>query len=224
MAGVAGEFSWISELEEDYIVPTISLIEGVDRDEVIRRLGGDLAATRSLTALEAVELADDAEFVGVGHMGNITYTIESIGYVTAVPGVVRDLSRGGRCFSVRFDVNGADSVHYAVDGDLVVYEEHDGPVNSLRADDPRWPASWRDGPLDAEGRWGASILALAEKVMGVPVQRSWFSEPLMTVELPSAARYAGTSYWDIRSADQEGPGNSASAVRHGWHHDATAGG
>ncbi len=197
MAGVGGEFSWISELEEDYIVPTISLIEGVDRDEVIRRLGGDPVATRSLTALEAVELADDSEFVGVGQVGSTAYTIESVGYVAAVPGVVRDLSRGGRCFSVRFDVNGADSVHYAVDGDLVVYEEHDGPVNSLRADDPRWRTSWCDGLLDAEGRWGVNILALAEKVMGVTVQRSWFSEPLMTVELPSAARYAGTSYWDI---------------------------
>ncbi|MFB7651476.1 MULTISPECIES: DUF6461 domain-containing protein [unclassified Streptomyces] len=197
MAGTGGEFSWIFELEEDYIVPTISLIEAVDRDDVIRRLGGDSAATRSLTALEALELADDSEFVGVGQTGSIAYTIESIGYVAAVPGVVRDLSRGGRCFSVRFDVNGADSVHYAVDGDLVVYEEYDGPVNALRADDPRWRVSWCDGLLDAEGRWGAKILALAERVMGIPVRRSWFSEPLMTVALPSASRYVGTSYWDI---------------------------
>lgn len=197
MAGVDGELSWISELEEDYIVPTISLIEGVDRGEVIRRLGGDPAVTRNLTAPEAAELADDSEFVGVGQTGNFCYTIESVGYVAAVPGVVRDLSRGGRCFSVRFDVNGADSVHYAVDGDLVVYEEHDGTVHSLRADDPRWRTSWCDGLLDAEGRWGANILALAERVMGVAVRRSWFSEPLTTVELPSAARYGGTSYWDI---------------------------
>lgn len=198
MTGNGGRFSWISELEEDYIVPTISLIEGVDRGEVIRRLGGDPAVTRSLTVLEAVELdADDSEFVGVGRMGNITYTIESIGYVAAVPGVVRDLSRGGRCFSVRFDVNGADSVHYAVDGDLVVYEEHYGVVNSLRPDDPRWEASWCDGLFDAEGRWGSNILTLAERVMGVPVQRSWFSQPLMTVELPSASRYVDTSHWDV---------------------------
>ncbi|MBA4861339.1 hypothetical protein H1V43_08040 [Streptomyces sp. PSKA54] len=198
MAGNGGRFSWIAELEEDYIVPTISLIEGADREEVIRRLGGDPAVTRSLTALEAVELdVDDSEFVGVGRTGNITYTMESIGYVAAVPGVVRDLSRGGRCFSVRFDVNGADSVHYAVDGDLVVYEEHDGVVNSLRSDDPRWDTSWCDGLLDAEGRWGSNILALAERVMGVSVQRSWFKESLMTAELPSASRYAGTSHWDI---------------------------
>ncbi|MFD4259280.1 DUF6461 domain-containing protein [Streptomyces sp. NPDC058534] len=197
MTGAGGEFSWIFELEEDYIVPTISLIEAVDRDDVIRRLGGDLAATRSLTALEALELADDSEFAGVGQTGNIAYTIESIGYVAAVPGALRDLSRGGRCFSVRFDVNGADSVHYAVDGDLVVYEEYDGSVNALRADDPRWRASWCDGLLDAEGLWGANILALAEKVMGTSVRRSWFSEPLMTVELPSATRYVGTPYWDI---------------------------
>jgi hypothetical protein len=197
MAGDGEKFSWISELEEEYIVPTISLIEGVESDDVIRRLGGDPAATRSLTAAEALELADDSEFVGVGQVGNIAYTIESIGYVAAVPGVVRDLSRGGRCFSVRFDVNGADSVHYAVDGDLVVYEEHDGPVNSLRADDPRWRTSWCDGLLDAEGRWGANILALAEKVMGVPIQQSWFIEPLRTVELPPVSRYVDTPYWDI---------------------------
>ncbi|MFV0134048.1 DUF6461 domain-containing protein [Streptomyces sp. HMX87] len=197
MAGFCGQYSWISELEEKYVVPTISLIQGVECDEVIRRLGGDPAAVRSLTAVEAVELADDSELVGVGQTGNTVYTIESVGYVAAVPGVVRDLSRGGRCFSVRFDVNGADSVHYAVDGDLVVYEEHDGPVNPLRPDDPRWRTSWCDGLLDSEGRWGPNILALAEKVMGVPVQGSWFSEPLMTVELPSASSYVGTPYWDI---------------------------
>ncbi len=91
MAGTGGEFSWIFELEEDDIVPTISLIEAVDRDDAIRRLGGDLAATRSPTALAAVELTDDSEFVSVGQTGNIAYTIESIGYVAAVPGIVRDL-------------------------------------------------------------------------------------------------------------------------------------
>lgn len=29
-----------------------------------------------------------------------------------------------------------DTIHYAVDGDLVVYEEHHGPITPLRDGDP----------------------------------------------------------------------------------------
>ncbi|NBM16207.1 DUF6461 domain-containing protein [Streptomyces sp. GC420] len=199
MTGQGGDFSWVAELEQDYIVPTVCLIEGVDPDEVIRRLGADPATARSMTVRETVDLAasGEREFVGVGRTAGISCTVESIGYVTAVPGVLRDLSRGGRAFSVRFDVNGADSVHYAVDGDLVVYAEPYGAVESLRPGDPRWDVAWSEGLFNEEGQWGPNILALAESVMGAPVPPSLFTEPLATVELPSAARYAGTFHWDI---------------------------
>lgn len=41
-------FAWIDELEEDYILPTVALVAGVGRDEVIRRLHGDPEASRLL--------------------------------------------------------------------------------------------------------------------------------------------------------------------------------
>ncbi|MGW6394527.1 DUF6461 domain-containing protein [Streptomyces sp. NPDC055103] len=196
MTGPVGDFSWVAELEDDDVVPTVCLVEGIDPDEVIRRMGGDPAAARNMTVRETVDLAaaGEREFVGVGRTAGSSCTAESIGHVTAVPGVVRDLSRGGRAFSVRFDVNGADSVHYAVDGELVVYAEPDGAVDALHPGDPRWDTAWNEGLHDEEGRWGPNILALAERVMGAPVPPSLFTEALRTVELPSAARYAGTSH------------------------------
>ncbi|MFE7243643.1 DUF6461 domain-containing protein [Streptomyces sp. NPDC057580] len=197
-------FAWIDELEEDYILPTVALVAGVGRDEVIRRLHGDPEAGRLLTARQAADetvRADrDEDLVGVGTVGDLVFVLEASGYTTAIPGVLRDLSRGGRCFSVQIDINGGDSVHYAVDGELVVFEEHWGQVNPLRAGDPRWDAEWCRGLIDVDDEteiWGVKIFALMERVMGTTVHPSWFTEPLDTFAIPPASSYADTPAWDV---------------------------
>ena len=105
-------------------------------------------------------------------------------------------------FSVSIDVNGGDMVHYAVDGDLVVSEEHAGPIHPLRENDPRWDPEWCRGLIDAEddemGIWGMKIFALMERVMGGTDHPSWFTDPLRTVEVPPAAGYsANAGAWEI---------------------------
>jgi hypothetical protein len=197
-------FAWVDELEHDYIVPTVALIEGIDEDEVIRRLGGDPSASRTLTVQQAVELVGDDHrekgMIGVGTLNNIVHTIEGIGYVGAIPAVVRDLSRGGRCFSMLIDINGGDSIHYAVDGELVVSEEHGGPINPLHPNDPRWDPTWCHGLIDMEDPgdiWGTRIFALAERVMGTAVLRSWFTDPLRIVEVPTGSSYGTTDAWSL---------------------------
>jgi hypothetical protein len=89
---------------------------------------------------------------------------------------------------------------YAVDGDLVAFEEYWGPINPLREGDPRWDPEWCRGLIDVEDPteiWGVKIFALMERVMGDTVQPHWFADPLRTVEVPAASGYANTSVWDV---------------------------
>ena len=155
-----------------------------------------------MTVRQAVEFAEgnrSTGLVGVGSLGDLVFIVED-GYTTAVPGVLRDLSKGGRAFSVSADVNGGDTMGYAVDGDLVVFGEHWGPVRPLLENDPRWDPEWCRGLIDIEDEseiWGVKIFALMERVMGSAVQPHWFTDPLRTVEVPAASGYAGTSAWDV---------------------------
>jgi hypothetical protein len=133
-------FAWIDDLEEDYISPTVAVLAGVARDQAIRRRHGDPQASRLLTVRQAAdEMARDdrdQDLIGVGTVGDLVFAVEAGGHTTAIPGALRALSQGGRCFSVQIDIDGGDRVHYAVDGEVVVYEEHCGPVH-LPSPSPR---------------------------------------------------------------------------------------
>jgi len=195
-------FDWIDE--EEGLYPVLTLVEGVSEDETIRRFGGDPAATRALVADEIYGLQPNRPghrgHVGVGTVGKVVFALEVVGSTGAVPGVLRELSRGGRCFGLLLGVNGDDRVHYAVDGDLVVYEEAYGPVTPLREGDVRWDPGWCVGLVDVSdpaGLWCSRLFLLAERVMSVTIDRSWFSRPLRTAEIPGSATFSNSSAWDI---------------------------
>ncbi|MFE0457818.1 hypothetical protein ACFW1A_00990, partial [Kitasatospora sp. NPDC058965] len=91
-------------------------------------------------------------------------------------------------------------VSYAVDGDLVVHEEPYGPVTPLREGDARWDPAWCAGLIDVTDPtefWGPKLFLLAERVMRVTIERSWFTRPLRTAELPDSATFMNTPAWDI---------------------------
>ncbi|PJN28109.1 DUF6461 domain-containing protein [Kitasatospora sp. CB02891] len=195
-------FDWIDEEEGFY--PVLTLVEGTAEDEVIRRFGGDPGTARLLVADEIYDLQPSRPghrgHVGVGTVGRVVFALEVVGSTGAVPGVLRDLSRGGRCFGILLGINGDDRVHYAVDGDLVVHEEPHGPVTPLREGDARWNPAWCTGLIDVEDPtefWGPKLFLLAERVMGVTIERSWFSQPLRTAEIPYSAIFMNTPAWDI---------------------------
>ncbi|MGW4894789.1 DUF6461 domain-containing protein [Kitasatospora sp. NPDC004240] len=200
----AGRFAWINGLEEDYIWPIVTVVSGVGRDEVVRRLRAAPGSGRPLTVRQSLDERDqpgrEEDLIGVGTVGDLVFLVEGRGCTMAVPGVVRELSHGGRCFGVQIDVNGGDTVHYAVDGDLVVYEEHYGPIEPLRPGDPRWDAEWCRGLIDVDDPteiWGVRIFGLMERVIGATVDPSWFARPLNTFTVPPASGYANTSAWDL---------------------------
>ncbi|GAA1234219.1 hypothetical protein GCM10009665_25600 [Kitasatospora nipponensis] len=195
-------FDWIDEEEGFY--PVLTLVEGVAEDEVIRRFGGDPRSARLLVADEIYDLQPGHQghrgHVSVGTVGGVVFALEVVGSTGAVPGVLRDMSRGGRCFGLLLGINGDDSVQYAVDGDLVVHEEPYGPVTPLREGDVRWNPAWCTGLVDVEDStefWGPKLFLLAERVMGVTIERSWFSRPLRTAEIPYSGIFMNTPAWDI---------------------------
>ncbi|MFJ3706187.1 MULTISPECIES: DUF6461 domain-containing protein [Streptomyces] len=195
-------FDWIDE--EDGLYPVLTLVEGVTEEEVLRGFGGDPEATRLLAAEEIYDLQprnlDRRDHVGVGTVGDTVFALEVVGSTGAVPGVLRNLSRGGRCFGLLLGISGGDRVFYAVDGDLVVYEEPYGPVTPLREGDARWDPFWCAGLIDVTDPtefWGLKLFLLAERVMGVTIERSWFTRPLRTAEVPDPLAYMNTPAWDI---------------------------
>ncbi|WP_051969156.1 DUF6461 domain-containing protein [Kitasatospora azatica] len=196
-----GRFDWVDE--EDGFYPILTLIEGVAEDEVIKRFGGDLEAARLLTADEIYDLQPrhgHSPFVSVGTANGVLFALEVVGSTGAVPRVLRDLSRGGRCFGLLLDVNGGDRVHYAVDGDLVVYQEPRGTLTPLRAGDSRWSPAWYEGLSDATdpaALCGSKLFLLTERVMQTVIEPAWFTQPLRTVELPDTIRFINTPAWDI---------------------------
>ncbi|WP_052441820.1 DUF6461 domain-containing protein [Streptacidiphilus anmyonensis] len=197
-----GRFDWIDE--EDGFYPVLTLIEGITEDETIQRFGGDPSTARLLISEEIYELqahrSERCGYVGVGITGPVVFALEVVGSTGVVPGILRDLSRGGRCFGIQLGINGGDTVHYAVDGGLVVYEEPYGPVTPLNDGDPRWNPAWCQGLIDIDDPtelWGPKLFLLAERVMNVVIERSWFTRPLRTVELPDTVGFMNTPAWDI---------------------------
>jgi len=183
----------------------MTLVEGIAEDEVIRRLGGDPERTQQLSPQQYwdLHLDDDAEercFVGVTTVGGVVVAVEHNTYAGNVPGVLRSLSVGGRAFTMLNHIEAKDNIGYAVDGELVIYEEPWGPLTLLRPGDPRWDPHWCDGLADEEADvWlrGERMLALAERVMTCLMEPAWCTEPLRSAPIPNPDDVARTDAWDI---------------------------
>ncbi|MBT2440090.1 hypothetical protein J7E93_08150 [Streptomyces sp. ISL-36] len=70
----------------------------------------------------------------------------------------------------------------------------------MREGDARWDPAWCGDLIDVTDpaeSWGLWLFLLAERVMSVTIERSWFVRPLRTAELPDAAAFTNTSAWDI---------------------------
>jgi hypothetical protein len=94
--------------------------------------------------------------------------IEPNGYLSSIPAVLADLSRGGRALSVFWNVNALMSVCYAVDGDVR------RSFDALLLDGEGEPLPEESGlPFGHPGKPRTAMLALVERITGVAVDRDW---------------------------------------------------
>ncbi|MFD3896023.1 hypothetical protein ACPCC3_33530 [Streptomyces cellulosae] len=195
-------FGWFFRLEEDGIYPTISVIEGVDREEVIQILAGEDAERERMSVKEAIdEVTRDVDVIGLGEDSGLVFTIEAISSTLAVPGVLREISQNGRCVSATFSSEGVCSFHYAVRGELVAYEFDAGyPVWPLIARDDRWDVTWSEATAEFDENeivQGVHLLSLIGQVMGIAPQASWFKHQLWTIKIPCSVQFEGSPAWNI---------------------------
>lgn len=187
---------------------SLALVGGNGEDEVIRRLGGDPAETRQLSAGQASAL------VGQEYPGHAAVRLRTIGKVVFVlvhsrrmkldhPEFALPLSRSGRCFAVNMDFGhcGYHGATYAVDGEVVLSSslEPYEPVVPFEPGDPRWNPMWGTGLGFAESPDGQDILdtlTLIQRTMGAVLEPVWWSAaPLRTalIRLPDGSVSAASS-------------------------------
>ena len=193
--------AWVERLDP----MCLTLIEGIDEDEVIRRFRGDPAETFALAVpgywdLQPQDFQPLQFIVGVGTVGGVVFAVEENGYTGNLPVVLRSLSARGRCFCVYTHVNAADNIAYAVGGELVVDEEPWGEPVPLRTGDTRWDPAWVRGLTDVEREvWlrGARLFLAAERAMDVRIERAWFTEPIRSARIPDPDIYADAGIADV---------------------------
>ncbi|NEC25830.1 hypothetical protein G3I20_04415 [Streptomyces sp. SID8111] len=202
-----GRSAWLAEMEEKYLSPTFALIEGASLREVIDYLRCGTERVEMMSAEEAVtRIEHGVDLVGLGSVREFVFAVEAIGMTFAVPAVLRDLSKEGRCLSLTLGNEGVNSLRYAVGGDVVAYEQDAMDVIApLRPNDERWNPLWNEAlaGFRREQATGEHLLMLTEKITGVAPEASWISEPLATVRVPSSRFSENPAAWDDPRIDHE---------------------
>jgi hypothetical protein len=192
-AATAADYDWFKDhwLREAFC---ITLVRGLDEEEVLRRFGGERSQPRTLSAADAGELSGSfhagyPQIILATRSEGWTIAVEDNGWEGARPEVLRALSRGAQAVSVYRNVNALGHFSDAVDGALLVQFELLFPqrrwgsqpdllLPQMRAVglDPDWP----EPPY---GEVDTAALALAERVTGVRLDPTILDGPLLATEI-----------------------------------------
>jgi hypothetical protein len=173
-----GPYGWIEELE----AYCFTAVVGLDREETIRRLGGDPDEYQARTFDECFWAADGPQWAQVDAVDGGVLVAEHNGWRAeeAVP----LLSKGARLACFFRNVQAVMHFVYAVDGTVIA--EFDPLLQSGPTSPPAQHAlgTALDGlPF---GLFGAeySALSLIERLTGVSVRQGWLDAPQHAVALP----------------------------------------
>jgi hypothetical protein len=96
---------------------TITVVTGLDTQEVLRAFGADPAAPTSMTSL--LETFDGSPWVAVLAVDGAVVVVEDNGFQGSRPAELRKLSRRGRAASVFWNINALSRLSLARDGEVV---------------------------------------------------------------------------------------------------------
>ena len=154
-------------------------VVGLDRDETVRRLGGDPAASQARTFDECFWAADGPQWAQVETLDGGVLVAEHNGW--RAEEAAEPLSQGARVACFFRNVQAVMHFVYAVDGEVVA--EFDpllqrGPSGGAQLSVALDGLPF--GLFDAE----RSALSLLERLTGVSVRRAWLDAPQRAVALP----------------------------------------
>jgi hypothetical protein len=170
-----GPYRWVESLEAYCFTGVV----GLDRDEIVRRLGGDPIRWRARTFEECFWAADGPQWAQVEAVDGGVLVAEHNGW--RAEEAVEGLSRGARVACFFRNVQAITHFVYAVDG--LVVADFDPLLQ-------RGPIAQQGLGSAGEGLefglFGAeeSALSLIERLTGVTVRRSWLDTPQRAVALP----------------------------------------
>jgi len=170
-----GPYGWVESLE----AYCFTAIVGPDRDETVRRLGGDPGATQPRTFDECFWAADGPQWAQIDAVDGGVLVAEHNGW--RAEEAAESLSVGGRAACFFRNVQAVMHFVYAVDGDVVA--EFD-PLLQRGPSAGRALASALDGLPFGLFAAEPSALSLVERLTGVIVRRSWLDTPQRAVALP----------------------------------------
>lgn len=178
---------WIKE--DRYEGLTISVVEGISENELIRLYGGDPNMSQprlfddAMGYLGVTGIDEDVFYVQTLTVGSQVVAIENNGWTGSVCEIARRATaNGGRFMSVYWcDANVNDSLIYAENGVVTAYfagrscsgKYHVGPTM------PDWFADH-----DTEQRDRQQWLTLITKATGVTVDQAWFTTPQRATQTP----------------------------------------
>ena len=168
-------YGWVDSLE----AYCFTAVVGLDRDETVRRLGGDPGTSQPRTFDECFWAADGPQWAQVETLDSGVLVAEHNGW--RAEEAVEALSRGARLACFFRNVQAVMHFVYAVNGRVVA--EFD-PLLQRRPTSSTDLGSALDGL--AFGLFGAerSALSLLERLTGISVRRSWLDAPQRAVALP----------------------------------------
>jgi hypothetical protein len=171
------------------VASCITFVRSRNADEVLLRFGGDPATARLMTLTEVAEEncnsgdpCDYAPLLLVDTINDWVMIFEDNGFQATRHEVLQAVSLGTEMVSVYWNVNARQQFIYALDGKTVTEFKLQSP-ESRRGTEPDRLLDYMKGLPFESGNTLASALALAERITGIRVDRSWFKVERRVVQV-----------------------------------------
>jgi Family of unknown function (DUF6461) len=174
---IVSGYKWLDTSR--YLGGCITYVRSHEEDEVLRRFGGDLTTSQTMTLRDVYEaqMEEDLPYgassmVLADTIGEWVVIYEDVGIQGIRNEVLRQVSRGTEMVSVSWTQT-IDQFVYAVDGEIVTRFEPLAPYRRSGSDPDRLNSYMADLPFKP-GNAVKSALVLAERITNVVFEPDWF--------------------------------------------------
>lgn len=180
----ADAFAWIDE-DELFDAYCLTAVVGLSIDEVVSRFGGDVSSASPSTFSGAFSGFPDPAYLLADALEGGVLAAENNGWQGVDEAVAARVSRGALVAALYSSVNADMRFVFAENGVVKTVFDPLLPEVDWEGSDPHALDAVVDGLLFGEASPGAAGLALAERLTGLRVSRTWFDETHSRFDMPS---------------------------------------